>query len=601
MIQSEIFIYYFRQTHYDYRMFCKKIFFALLLLTVFQTTFAQTPEKEKPKVVTDDLRKEAVEFLRETSAEVNSLRSLENRISFSSELAGLMWFHDEKEAGTMYQAVISDFKQLLLQYDSQINALGVTPNEYESGSGFVGGGDQSDKGQLTRKFYKALGVRQQIAMSLAEHDATLGYNFYYDTLQIVSNAEFRKQIEQRDTYFGVQLMKKIALKDASKAVEFGRKSLAKGVNWTHLDLLKQIYEKDSDKGAEFAEEIVKKVKSDKINPNDLYNIVGFINAGTENLDKIKKDGNKKKPMFTEQDLRDMTEILAQGILQKDDSEGADYSSYSSLIEKYSPSRAAQIRTKFAIKTKVKPPVKSEEYNETQTSVKMTSPDLPPNIQAENQARKERQEMMMKVQTLGSKELSKEEREKIITQSRKIISRIGDKSEKLMALSLLAAQVAKLGDKELAADVMKDAQTLVNPSPKNYRDFLEVWFLVSAYSESDPDKAFPILDDAIYRLNDTFAAFVKVGEFIDVSGEMIDDGEVQVGSFGGSLISGLTGELGMANSTLRNLAVADFGKTKALTNKFDRTEVRILAKMLILRAVLGDDKGMKDEGLLMNEN
>jgi hypothetical protein len=566
-------------------MFYRITFFALLLLTVFQTTFAQTPEKEKPKVVTDELRKQAVEFLRETSGEVNSLRSLENRISFSSELAGLMWFHDEKEAATMYQAVISDFKQLLMQYDSQINALGITPNESDYGGGFLGGGDQSEKGQLTQKFYKALGVRQQISMSLAEHDATLSYNFYYDTLNIVSNAEFRKQIEQRDTYFGVQLMKKIALKDPSKAAEFGRKSLANGVNWTHLDLLRQIYEKDSDKGAEFAEEIVKKFKSDKIDPNNLYNVVGFINAGTENLEKIKKESSKKKPMFTEQNLRDMSEILAQGILQKDDSEGADFSSYATLIEKYSPSRAAQIRAKFAVKTKPKPAV---ENRETDTQYGLQSTTIPPpKVSYENNARKEQEEMMKNLQTLGSKELPKEEREKIIAQSRKTISGIGNKSEKLIALSMLASQVAKLGDKELAADVLKDAQTLVNPSPKNYRDFLEVWFLASAYAETDPDKAFPILDDAIYRLNDTLSAFVKVGEFMDVSGEMIDDGEVQVGSFGGSMISSLTGELGVANTPLRNLAIADFTKTKALTNKFDRTEVRILAKMMILRAILGD--------------
>ncbi len=569
-------------------MFCKRFFFALLLLTVVQTAFAQTPEKEKPKVVTDELRKQAVEFLRETSADVNSLRSLENRISFSSELAGLMWLHDEKEAATMHQAVIADFKQLMLQYDSQITALGVTPDENESGGGFFGGGDQSDKAQLTRKFYKALAVRQQIAMSLAENDATLAYNFYYDTLNLVTNPELRKQVEQRDTYFGVQLMKKIALKDASKAAEFGRKSLAKGVNWTHLDLLKTVYEKDSDKGADFAEEIVKQLKSDKIRPDSVYNIAGFINAGTDNIEKIKKENSKKKPMFTDQDLRDMTEILAQAILKNDSSVMTEYSSYMPLIEKYAPSRAAQIRARFPVKTaKIKAVVDSDDSDEPRlTSIP------PPNgaviqVRKQEDARKEQAELINKLRNPAAKELPKEEREKIIVQSRKIISGIGDRSEKIMALSLLAAQVAKFGDKELAADVMKDAQTLVNPSPKNYRDFLEVWFLASAYAETDPDKAFPVLDDAIYRLNDTLSAFIKVGEFIDVSGEMIDDGEVQVGSFGGSLISGLTGELGITNAPLRSLAIADFGKTKVLTNKFDRTEVRILAKMLILRAILGD--------------
>ncbi len=489
----------------------------------------------------------------------------------------------------MYQSVIGDFKQLMLSYDSEMNSLGITPDENEYRSSLFGGGDPNDKARLTQKFFKAMGVRQQIAMNLAEHDATLAYNFFYDTLNMISNAEFRKQIEQRDMYFEIKLMKQIALKDAARAAEFGRKSLAKGVNWAHLDLLKKIYEKDNDKGAEFADEIVKKFKSDKLGPDSFYNIVGFINAGTENIEKVKKESGKK-PMFSEQNMRDLSEVLAQAILQRKDSDEGDLSSYAAMIEKYAPARAAQIRAKFANKKKVKPTtVKSEESDETQTM-------LPPKVEPENQAQKEQEETMKNIQNLGSKELPKAEREKIVAQSRKVIGGMGRKEEKIMALSLLAGQVAKLGDKELAADILKDAQAMVSSSPKNYRDFLEVWLLASAYAETDPDKAFPVLDDAIFRLNETLSAFIKVGEFLDTSGEIIDDGEVQVGTFGGSMISSLTGELGMASSTLRSLAIADFGKTKALTNRFDRTEVRILAKMLILRAILGDKSAQKDEEL-----
>jgi hypothetical protein len=76
--------------------------------------------------------------------------------------------------------------------------------------------------------------------------------------------------------------------------------------------------------------------------------------------------------------------------------------------------------------------------------------------------------------------------------------------------------------------------------------------------------------------------------------MIDEGEVQVGAFGGQMIRGLTSELGMADNTLRTLARADFKKTRALSNRFDRTEVRILAKMMILRAVLGEGEKPKAE-------
>lgn len=197
-----------------------------------------------------------------------------------------------------------------------------------------------------------------------------------------------------------------------------------------------------------------------------------------------------------------------------------------------------------------------------------------------------EKLMTDVQKIGKGELPKEEREKVIAQSRKILMQSRGKDKQIMGLSMLASQVARAGDKQLAAEIMRDAEALVNPQPKNYQDFMYTWMLASGYAESDPDKAFPILESAIGRANELISAFVKVGEFIDVTEEMISDGEAQVGAFGGGMIRGLSRELGVAEATLGTLIKADFGKTRALTNRFDRPEVRILAKMLVLRTVLG---------------
>ena len=57
---------------------------------------------------------------------------------------------------------------------------------------------------------------------------------------------------------------------------------------------------------------------------------------------------------------------------------------------------------------------------------------------------------------------------------------------------------------------------------------------------------------------------------------------------------LAGSLGMAESTIATLIKADFAKTKNLTYRFDQPEVRILAKMMVLRTVLGDKEGQKDD-------
>ncbi|MEJ7848943.1 MAG: hypothetical protein WKF92_12740 [Pyrinomonadaceae bacterium] len=318
--------------------------------------------------------------------------------------------------------------------------------------------------------------------------------------------------------------------------------------------------------------------------------------------ETKKEGGKK-PVYSQQELRDLAEILAQGVLlsgSEDDDSGIQYIP---AIEKYSPSRGAQIRAKFKGRSS-----SGDSFGNSSNSgitVMNTAgygssagPNSNSNInphQKEMEERLKDEESLKKgVESLASITLPKEERQKIIDEARKILMRTPGRDKKIMGLSLLAKQVTAAGDKELAGEIMKDAQSLINPQPKNYQDFLLTWMLAAGYAEADPEKAFPLLEDTIHRVNDTISAFVKVGEFIDVAGEMIQDGEVQVGIFGGSMVRGLTSGMDMADSTLINLARTDFAKTKNLTSRFERPEVRILAKMMILRAVLGEGKNKTDD-------
>lgn len=592
----------------------QKLFTFFLIFTLIQTAFAQSPAPAPAPKTADEtaaeLKKEALVFLRETAADVAGLRSPENRISFMAEIAGLMWFSDEKESRSMYLSLITDFKQLLGQYDAQLNMIESVPGEpYENTGSFLFG-DDSDKGKLSRKLRMAMNVRQEIATTMAEHDPQLAFDFFYDSIGAITNAQRRKEYEAMDKYLEIKLLNEIAQHNAAKAVEFGRKSMAKGgVNFQHLELLKKIYAKDADKGAEFADEIARKLKDQSTGGENVYILNTILSAGIQNYESVKKEGGKK-PMFSEQNLRDMSELLAQMLLTSTPEKDLSPMSYVGTVEKFSPARAVQIRAKFgksgagAGREDDEPSIpKTVEYRTTSSNSNTsrgtgvsTAPD-PVRLEREAAAelkRKAEEQLMKDVQNLGTKPLPKEERDKIVAQARKIVSEMGTKEQKIMVLSTLAAQVAKMGDKELAGEIMKDAAGMVNPQPKNYKDFLLVWMLASGYAEADPDKAFPLLDDAIFRLNDTITGVVRIAEFLDVSGEIVDDGEFQVGAFGGSMVREITRNLGVVDGTLRSLAKADMVKTKALTNRFDRAEVRVLAKMLFLRAILGENKIEKDE-------
>ncbi|MDQ3063100.1 MAG: hypothetical protein M3R14_09605 [Acidobacteriota bacterium] len=580
----------------------RNLFLSLVLfLFLVQPNFSQTVETNpletnKKDEISVELRKESVGLLRETSVEVNSLRTLENRISFSAELASLMWFNDEKEARTMFQTVINDFRQLLTEYDAQLTSFGIAPEMAD-----VYSTDSSQKTQITRKFFKAISVRQQIAKAIAEHDPQLAFEFFTDTATAISNPTFRKQMESSDAYFETRLLNSIAEKNVDAALKLGRKTLAKGFNYELISLLKKIYEKDEEKGASFAEDIVSKLKSESSKPDGFYYLSRVLNTGVENLDAIKAKPNKR-PMFSDQSLRDLAELLAQEILKREDAENSEISSYLNDIERFLPARAAQIRQKFDIKKK------KASVNSRGSAVVANSngklllpgevPPPPPPPVAPSVSVKSGEDSKKKLaddlQNLDIKKLSDDERKKVVEESRKIIAETVDRDQKLLALSALALRIAKLGDKELASVIMKDAQNLVNLQPKNYREYIEIWMLVGGYAQVDAEKAFSILETTVFRLNDTISAFVKVGEFIDVSGEMIDDGEIQVGSFGGEMTRGMLGSLGTADSTVRSLAAADFARIKSLTNRFERQEVRILTKMLILRAVLASKSEVKEE-------
>ena len=118
-------------------------------------------------------------------------------------------------------------------------------------------------------------VRQQLSMSLAEHDPELAFGFYFESLQTLTNPQFRKQMEERDQYFEIQLMTQVARTNAAKATQFALKAIEKGVSYQHLELLKKIYAKDPEKGAEFAVAMLSKVKSDKADSGDLWVISSF--------------------------------------------------------------------------------------------------------------------------------------------------------------------------------------------------------------------------------------------------------------------------------------------------------------------------------------
>ncbi|HCA58865.1 MAG TPA: hypothetical protein DEP46_12885, partial [Blastocatellia bacterium] len=527
-----------------------KLAFTLLLFTAI--AFPQNPEEEKKKKA-EELRAKAVEMLRETTFAVANLRTAENRISFMAELASLMWLHDRDQARAMYGSVVNDFKNLVAQVDTQMNMAQATADvelrDIGPGPGMLA--EPSDALRAATKFRSAMAVRQAIAMSLAEHEPELALSFYYDSISGITNARLL-EMTTNDGYFEVQLLSSVARKDAARAIQLARNSLKGKLNYLHIGLLREVYDKDQDKGVELAGIFLSKLKNDGPKDLEVYVAAGLIGAA-EDISSERDDRATRKPIYTQQELRELADLIGRAMLEGDENMGAGIG-YISAVDKYAPSRAAQVRAKY----KMGPAGRGQTGTGTGVGVygasnamanaanTMTIVDQVNSSEEivaavrEREAREEAERKLMEdIGGLGKKELPKEERDRIVARTREIIMKTPGRDKKIMALSALAASVKQAGDADLAAEIMREAESFIRPDPRNYQDFIATWSVISGYAAAEPNRAFMMLDDTIYRANEVIAAFVRVGEFIDVTEQMIVDGEIQLGSFGGGMIRGLS--------------------------------------------------------------
>lgn len=564
----------------------------LALISVLSSlSFAQTLENESAGDAESKLKKEAVAFLRDTMADVSNLRTLENRISFNAELASLLWQHDERDAAALFASVISDFKSLVFRYDSMANSVGL-PGEDENLWELSFFDDTKNSATVSRKLTVAMAVRQQITMSIARNEPEVALRFFRESAEVITNQRFRKDLDRQDPEFERLLLVRIGETNAANGLRMGRASLEKGLKREHIELLKAIYKKDTEKGIEFGSAIRVRLEKEKASMELYWLVESLLGFGSETLENSGGKGGKK-PVYSSDDLRSIAETYLAAVLELNNNDLFNLEE-DSLIAKFAPVRTAQVRARYA-----RPKRSDDESDDSDDDIfaskKLSNAQDTISNSAMNrkQMREEWQETEKKtledIAKIGTGELAKEEHERIIKMARGKLMRAPNLTAKLTGLSALAAQVRKSGDEKLAAEIISDVAALVNPQPRNFLDYTNTLLLIAGYAEADPEKAFPLLEDTIFRANGTLDAFIKVAEFIDIGDEIIVDGELQLGAFGGQQIRSVSGTAESATSTVRALALFDFSKTKALPNHFERPEIRVYAKMMILQALF-DDKG-----------
>ncbi|MGI8468439.1 MAG: hypothetical protein ACR2N3_08300 [Pyrinomonadaceae bacterium] len=590
------------------KLFASIVVCSLLVVQVFaqQKSISQTKSDE----ISPALKKEAVALLRETIKDISNLKLAENRQYFSISAADLLWDYDEKESRAMFQTEMNDLRQSLAQ-----TAAAIAESESKSGERFPvypNSGAYSSyidlDPKLTLQMKKVLTMRGYLIYVMAENNPQMADDFLRETAQINAGSKYKSIFGDWDNILERQIATQFVKKDADKAADIARRLLAKGFSTQIIDILDEIYKQSANKGNQLAEEILQKLKASNPpkNNSESYDRIGFatqfFKKAVASLEQTKPKPDKK-PLLGENSVRELADYVGQismnesllGYAAKDSETAA-------AIEKYAPERAAQMREKqrrireksgnaVVVNSNVAVAANSNMMTananiaaQTPAQVKSYQDQMREYAEKQKQIKAERETVSEK---LKQKNLSAEDKTFVLAQIRKFASEPKERDDKIKVFAYWATESAEDEDSEMAETLMREAESLATPQTKNYRDYMSNWWLANGYSAIAPEKSFTILERTIPPLNDVISGFAKIAEFMDDGGNIIFDGEVSMVGTGTPIGGGAQffGALQGSQRVARNLAKADFARTKNLTDKFERPEFRALSRLLVLRSLL----------------
>jgi hypothetical protein len=170
----------------------------------------------------------------------------------------------------------------------------------------------------------------------------------------------------------------------------------------------------------------------------------------------------------------------------------------------------------------------------------------------------------------------------IDQTRKLLATLHTNEEKVIALAQFALSAGAKGEKKVALKLLEEASGMVNQRARNINQLGAQLMLAHAYVQLDPSRSFAILEPIVDQLNELLGAAAILGGFFVE--ELVRDDEIMLGPIM-SFLNMSSGEIGQYMNDLAALARADFERTRALVDKFQRDEVRITMRLMLAQSIL----------------
>jgi|SRR5882724_5290385 len=590
------------------------LLFCLALLAPSHVA-AQVDDKAKAQKELErrqELERKTLGLVDEIVAAAWGLKLPENRSFVLASAAELLWPRDEKRARNLYWEAFNNLGQPDgPALDSTNRDATAKDRATNAGTSKQTTGDQA---QTLKQYYAMFGLRRDFFRKVAQRDPQLALEMLHATrLRPPESAEVNYHLpDERD--LEQEIAQVAVARDPKQALRIARESLAKGVTFQLLGVLFELNRQSPEMASEFAGDLIDKLQT--------LNVATDAVAWRTSIELLRLSRTARdvpadarlRPYqlrLSDDQKRELVELLSNAALtlSANGNPSMDISEVMPEVEQFAPERVANIRTRMA-ETRRTQTKELREWQDYNVLVDKGTPEdlVKAAAKAGEEVRRELYQAAVTKAILNNKadalrdfiksNVEDESQRKSLTklldanqlgwavnrgdieELQKLLPLIAAKEQRAEAMAAMAMALEKKGEHEEAARMVDDALALVKVDLASQAQSNALMAVVLAYSLIDPAGAFAIVEPIIDRMND------------DVSRLLLLDRVVRSGAVrNGEIIMQQPGVISLDLAILKfgqgvvAMANADFNRTKAMADRFQRNELRIMARLLIAQSLL----------------
>ena len=567
----------------------------VMVLSSLTICAQQNADKEKEAEQRQELEKKTFALVNEIASAAWSLKLPENRVFIVASTADLLWPSDEKRARTLYWDALNSINAVV--------PVTAAPDETPS---------KAEREKILQSYFEIFRLRQKLLLQVSLRDSQLALDMLRATRQVPPR-ELRPELRfPDDVQLEQQIAGEVAAHDPAQALQLARQSLAKGLTFELMNLLNRLNQRDSEKAAQFASEIITKLQTTNVATDFRASMIAMqlLRESRNGAAVLSASGHAKALNLSDDQKRQLIEILTSAALSVSANSNllAEISDMMPEIDQFLPDRRAAIERKVASFNETLPREQRDQWAQNA----LIRNGMPEDIirYAATMDDRTRQMLYQQASIIAvargrsdsfrdfiAKEVSESERRKILDfldveeistaagrkqldDLRRLLPRIGRKEERARAMVELALMLKEKGEDEEAASLVDEAATLIKTDLKDEKQTNALLTLLSAYAVIDPAKAFVLAERTVDRANSQISMLMLLDKVVKTGA--VKKSEIILDQGGIMPVEFLVLKYGKGVAAL---AKADFTRTRALADRFDRNELRLFARLLIVKGLL----------------